>query len=167
MGEKVIGRRSRLGEFLIAPVAVVADGRCRHEHCGLRVGLKDALHEVPRADDTTVADSGFLSRRPPSLSNRFASEMKDGVDPFEGLLGRRPLERIPADDPAGKVADRLPGAVGIPGDDGRSVEHPQQPRSDEPRATGDQGPHVDPPRPCLPRGRKALRARLYQTAREV
>jgi hypothetical protein len=139
--QEVVGRRGRLGECLVAAVAVVADRGRRDEHGRFPRGLRDALHEVSGAYDATVADPVLLGRRPPPLRDRLAGEVEHGVDAVEGLGRRRSLERIPADDPLGEVADHGPSPVRVAGHHDRAVEQSQEPRSDESGRTGDERLH--------------------------
>ena len=126
-----MSRGGRFGEFFLAPVAVVADRRRRHERLRLDSRLGDALHEMSRADDAAIADSCLLGRGPTPLGHRFSGEVQHDIHTLEDLRRRRPLHRIPPVDRAGQIAQGRPGAVGVPGEDDGTIEHPQKPGTHE------------------------------------
>ncbi len=120
--EEPLARRARLGQGLVAAVAVVADRRPRDQAHGVvrgRHGGRDGMGAVGARGE----DLALVGRGPPLVTQAGAGEVHDAVDPFqgsgvEGAAVRGPLHLVP---PAGRVAHEthhLVAALTQRGDEG-------------------------------------------------
>ena len=99
--------------------------------------------EVPRAQLARGSDAALGVVRP-TLGDRLARQVHDGVATGERLGGRRLISGIPPlarHDPR----ERLPGALGIPRQDGHlvsaSLQLAHDGATDQPRGAGDRYAH--------------------------
>ena len=88
-------RRARLGEHLVAAVAVEADRAPRHEHRRLRRQPGDRGRDQLGAPHAALEDPLLLLRRPLLLAEALAREVHHRVDAVERVAVDRPGHRIP------------------------------------------------------------------------
>ena len=82
--QEAIARSRRLGEPLVAPAAVPADGRGRHQHSRRCVQAGERLGQQSRTVDAAVGDAPLLLSSPALRSDRLAGEVHDGVESLQG-----------------------------------------------------------------------------------
>ena len=97
VGQEPLTRRRGLGQLLVPAVAVVADGRRRHEHVRLRIELGDRLRDEPCAIDAALANPVFHRSAPAARGDVFSREVHDSVNTGQGPGIDFALRWVPAD----------------------------------------------------------------------
>jgi len=93
---------------------------------------------MPGAHHATLTNAILLGGRPATLGHRLTGQMKDRIDPLEGLRRRWPLHGVPAMDRTGQGSDRLGRPLGVPREHHRSIQQPEKTWSDEAGAAREQ-----------------------------
>src|SRR5581483_310184 len=146
LGQEAVAGPARLGEHLVAPVAVIPDRRPRQERLRRAVEGGQRLRQQRRPPHPAVPDPGLLGVVPPFAPDALPRQMDDGADPLQSPGVDAALVGVPAD---GITRRRRPdhGDHPVPGPPQRSPER----RPDEPARPADDDIHEHaPPRPPAP-----------------
>ncbi len=96
-GKKIVSRGARLRRRFIAAIAVVTDGRCRHNHARRPLQFGKRSDQVPRGVDP-AGPQQFLARRvPPSPGNGGSREMNERVRALGPGRVELACNRVPCD----------------------------------------------------------------------
>ena len=107
LGEKSGAGLRLLGQYRVATIAVVPDGRRRQQDARAPCGrqCRDRPHEQPRPRDTRPPDDLLPPRRPARVGDAGTGEVHDGVDAVERAVLDRALLGIPDREPAAHGQD--------------------------------------------------------------
>ncbi len=141
-GQEVGARRARLGEDLVAPVAVVADRGSGDEHACSLFAARDRAGEQCSAAYPALANAALLFFGPAFLADAFTGEVHDRTDTFERGRVDAPFPRVPSDiEVAGRgTAHKAPNPVAA------AAQHVDERTPDQAVRSADDHIHPMPPR---------------------
>jgi len=133
--EEAGARPAGLRQLLIAAIAVVPDGRARHEHRGPVGGGGQGVGQQRSALAAAFEDLALLRGVPAAPADALAGQVDDPVQALEVASVELPGERIPGDR-AGAIGGAHDGdhdvAVGLEPDPQRAAHQPTRPGDGDP-----------------------------------